>query len=411
MLTYNFGILSTTGLALIMLLIGKLLVNKIGFLQKYFIPAPVVGGLIFAIINLILNVTGLAYFTFNTTVQTIAMTFFFTSVGYMASINDLKKGGIGVVIFLGIASSLIIFQNLLGVGLASIFGVERIQGILVGSIPLTGGNGTASAWGEVFENQYGIQSATALGNAVATFGLVAGGLIGGPVAKLLFSRYKKKNKIVTPVSETKEEDQSDNNSNQVDIKKGMIVIITLFACMGVAEILQPYFNMLLHLISENLTLPSYILSMLIAMVVRNVTELAFKKEIHVKENDKFGDIGLQMFLAISLTTLDLASLTKVDVAILGLFITSLILQVLLTCIFVYFVTYNLMGRNYDAIVISAGHCGFAMGATPTAIANMDAFTKKNGKSTKAYLIVPLVGAMFIDFVNALIISVFLTIFV
>jgi ESS family glutamate:Na+ symporter len=400
--TYSFGMLSTTAISLVMYLLGTIICKKVKFLKKYYIPAPVVGGLLFAVVNFILNFTGVIEFTFDKTIQTIAMTLFFTSVGYMASIKLLKKGGLSIVFMVIVAAVLIALQNLVGVGISSALGLDGKLGLLVGSIPFSGGNGTASAWGSVYAEQYGIAYADALGNAAATVGLVMAGLVGGPVAKRLFN---KKLKGVAGNKSAFVNEEKDENS--LHFAKVLSTVILLFICMGVSEILYPYFTKLLHLISPNLNLPSYILSMIIAMIVRNVQELVFKKEIPSNENDKVGDIGLQIFLSIALTTLDLVSLTKVDKSVGLLLILAIVSQLVLVVLYTSIVTFRVMGKNYDAVVMGAGHCGFALGATPTAIANMDAFCKINGKSEKAYLTVPLVGAMFIDFVNALIISVFI----
>ncbi len=401
MFKYEFGMLATAALAMIMYLVGASIVKKVGFLRKYYIPVPVVGGLLFAVLNLLLTLTGACSFTFDTTVQTIAMSLFFTSVGYMSSLSDLKKGGIGVVFLLLCTSGLIFLQNCVGVGLASLFGVDAKVGVLVGSVPYTGGNGTAAAWGITFAEEYGIEYANALGNAAATVGLVLGGILGGPVAKFLFKRSKSAGTGVEVKNKTISEVESKLKYSNV-----LSVFITLIICMGASEVLNPYFTALLHLISPNLTLPSYILSMILAMIVRNVQELVFKMEIHALENDKLGDIGLQVFLSIALTTLDLAKLFNVDNAKVGLLLlVSIPVQATLVTLFVLLVTFNVMGRDYDAVVIGCGHIGFGLGATPTAIANMDTFCKKNGKSVKAYLTVPIVGALFLDFANAILISV------
>lgn len=402
MATYQFGMLSTTAISLLMYLLGAFICKKVKFLKKYYIPAPVVGGIIFAIVNLVLNKTGVIAFTFDKTIQDVAMTLFFTSVGYMASIKLLKKGGLSIVLMVVVASVLIVSQNLIGVGLCSLLNVDSKVGLLVGSIPFTGGNGTASAWGLVYAEKYGIAYADALGNAAATIGLVAGGLVGGPVAKRLFNK-----KLKGVSGATISHEQEEENDHHLNYAKILTTVIILFACMGVSEFLFPYFTKLLQLISKNLNLPKYILSMIIAMIVRNVQELVFKKEVHTVENDKVGDIGLQIFLSISLTTLDLISLTTVDKSVGLLLVFAVLSQVVFVFLYISIVTFRVMGKNYDAVVMCAGHCGFALGATPTAIANMDAFCKINGKSEKAYLTIPLVGAMFIDFINALIISVFI----
>jgi ESS family glutamate:Na+ symporter len=400
--------LSTAALALVMYLVGSFIVGKVGFLRKYYIPVPVVGGLLFALINLVLTMTGVTHFTFDTTLQSVAMTLFFTSVGYMSSLSDLRKGGIGVVLLLICTSGLIAVQNGVGVGLAALFGVDKRIGVLVGSVPYTGGNGTATAWGVTFAEEYGIEFATALGNAAATIGLVMGGLLGGPVARFLATRRLRREQA--PVQQAGEagDGKKSDKLNYADL---FDVLITLFICMGVSEILNPYFAKLMHLISPSLTLPGYILSMMLAMITRNVRELVFKKKISAAEIDKVGDIGLQIFLSIALTTLNLATLFSVENAKIGvMLLVSVPIQAAIVCLYVCTVTFNVMGHDYDAAVISCGHTGFAMGATPTAIANMDTFCKKNGRSMKAYLTIPIVGALFLDFANALLISLFIGFF-
>jgi len=399
--SYKFGMLATAALSLIMYLVGTFIVKKVAFLRKFYIPVPVVGGVLFALVNLVLYLTGVADLSFDTTIQTIAMNMFFTSVGYMASLSDLKKGGIGVVILLLSTAGLIAVQNGVGVGLCAIFGVDLRAGVLVGSVPYTGGNGTAAAWGATLGDA--LPYANALGNAAATVGLVLGGILGGPVAKFLLTKAKKNTSSVE-ISEIVEEKKDE----KLDYNHILSVVIILFVCMGVAQILEPYFTKLMHLISENLTLPSYILSMILAMIVRNIQEGVFHQKIHTLENDKVGDLGLQVFLSIALTTLNLSRLFAKDVANVALvLLVSIPVQLVIVAIYVSLVTFNVMGRDYDAVVISCGHCGYGLGATPTAIANMDTFTKKNGKSIKAYLTVPIVGALFLDFANALIISLFI----
>ncbi len=403
--SYSFGALATTAISILAVLLGKFLCNRIKFLKKFYIPAPVVGGLIIAIIVFLFNITHLCNLNLsdgtNISIKTLMMTYFFTSVGYMASIKDLKKGGVGVVIFLGVASLLIIFQNTLGIVLAKIFGVDGRYGLICSSITYTGGHGTASAWAETFGKQ-GLLNADTIGAAAATMGLIFGGLLGGPIARLIFKRHHlEKQEVVDNVSEVKVEEK-------LDFKKSCGVIFTILICMGISEVINPYFSNFLKFISnDKLSLPGYVLSMMLAAIWRNVYELGFKNEIASFENEKLGDIALQIFLGIALTTMNLIDLTRIDLSVIWLFLCCFVGQILITGLFIYFITFNAMGRDYDSCVICSGHMGFGLGATPTAIANMDAFCKQNGKSTKAYLVVPIVGAMFIDFTNALLISLFL----
>lgn len=411
---FSLGMLSTGALSLLALLIGKFLKSKISLFRKFYIPDAVIGGLVVAIIILIFNLTGVLVLKFDTTLQSVAMTLFFATVGYMASLNDLKKGGIGVVALLVMVALLIAFQNLIGVGLAAAFGQNKLYGLLMGSVSLSGGHGTASAWGGVLEG-YGAENGQIIAYAAATFGLVIGGLIGGPVAKILFK--------------TQCHGQNDTIAEQtvtIDEKKELkadrlaTVFITLLICAGLSEFVNPYFTQFLHLISKDLSLPSYILAMIFAAVVRNVTEAIYKKQgklenLPITENDVIGSVALDVFLSIAMTTLDLSTLVKMSSKLIWLFLNTMAVQTVFVMMFVGFATYYVMRwvckSKYTATVVCAGHCGFGMGSTPTAIANMDAFCKINGQCTQAYLIVPIVGAMFLDFVNALIISVYVGVLV
>lgn len=409
----SVGMLTTAALSLLALVLGKFLKSKIGILRKYYIPDAVIGGLFVAIIILIFNLTGVLGLKFDTTLQSVAMTLFFATVGYMASLNDLKKGGIGVVILLVAVALLIALQDLIGVGLAAAFGQNKLYGLLMGSVSLSGGHGTAAAWGGVLEG-YGAENGEIIGYAAATFGLVIGGLIGGPTAKMLFKVG------CHGQNDTVDENVTIDEHKELKANRLANALITLLVCAGLSEFVNPYFTKLLHLISKDLTLPSYILAMIFAAVVRNVTEAIYKKSgkednLPIAENDVIGSISLDVFLSIAMTTLDLSTLVRMSSKLIWLFLTTMAVQTIFVIVFVSFVTYNLMRwvckSKYTATVVCAGHCGFGMGSTPTAIANMDAFCKINGHCTQAYLIVPLVGAMFLDFVNALILSVYVGILV
>lgn len=408
----KIGMLATAALALGMLLLGRFIKTKVGFLRKYYIPAPVVGGLVFAVINLILFIFKVQI-SFDITIQTIAMSMFFTSVGYMASWRDLRKGGAAVIVFLGIASILIILQNVIGMGVAVIFQQNPLFGLVMGSIPFTGGHGTVSGWQGALTNMLGdTAGATAyvLGVVAATYGLVTGCLIGGPVAKKIKAKFN------VQASHVSEEQKAVLKGKEARLTEGSLLtgVIIIFACMGLAEPIKPFFDWVLGLIKNPSTgkamisLPTYILSMLFAAAARNILE-AMKKDTHAKEVEVAGGIGLQVFLAIAITTLELGKIIQLDVSLIAAFAVSLVVQVAVMALFAYFVTFRLMGKDYDACVIACGHCGFGLGATPTAMANMDTFVVTNGLSIKAYLVVPLVGAMFIDFTNALILSGFVAI--
>ena len=392
-------------IATVVLLVGRALVNKIKFLQNFNIPEPVAGGLLAAIIIYVLHVgTGMS-FAFDKGLQDAFMLIFFSSIGLSADFSRLKAGGIGLVLFLVIVSVFIVIQNAVGVGLAAALGLEPIIGLVTGSITLTGGHGTAGAWGKVLEEQYHIAGATDLGMASATFGLVLGGLIGGPVARKLVNKMGMK-----PIAETVQGD--DTSDAVVDVfehadqrrlitANSAVETMALFAaCLAFSSLMvlpevKAFFP-------EKFTLPQFVWALLFGVVLRNVLTSAFKINMFDRAIDVFGNASLSLFLGIALLNLKLWQL--LDLALPMLVILAV--QTLVMALYAYFATYRFMGKNYDAAVLAAGHCGFGLGATPTAVANMQSVTERFGPSHKAFLIVPMVGAFFIDFVNAFILTGF-----
>ena len=404
--------------ATLVLLLGRLLVAKIKLLQNFNIPEPVAGGLLMSfLVYLLYIVTGLSFengltfgegisLNFDKGLQDSFMLFFFTSIGLSADLSRLKSGGIGLFIFLGIVALFIVVQNIVGIGLASAFGLEPIIGLVTGSITLTGGHGTAGAWGKVLEQDYHIQGATALGMASATFGLVLGGLIGGPVARRLVNKMGRK-----PLSE---EAQKNNNDNDTEVSvfeqpekqrlitsKSAIETMALFAaCLSFSALMDS--DTVKAFFPDKFTLPQFVWALFFGVFLRNILTYVFKIKMFDRAIDVFGNASLSLFLGIALLNLKLWQL--LDLALPMLVILAV--QTFVMSTYAYFVTYRLMGKDYDAAVLAGGHCGFGLGATPTAVANMQSITDKFGPSHKAFLIVPMVGAFFVDLVNTFILSGF-----
>lgn len=383
----------TLAVAVLVLLLGNYLKKKIYFLQKFCIPAPVIGGLIFAIMTCICYVTGIAEFSFDDTLREVCMVFFFTSVGFQANLKILKSGGKSLIVFLGLVIVLIILQNLTAVGLAKLLNLNPLIGMCTGSIPMVGGHGTAGAFGPVLED-LNIKGATTICTAAATFGLIFGSLIGGPLGKRLIEKH-------SLLNTTANEDDSllveDEKKHERHTNMYADAVFQLILAIGVGTI----FTMLLT--KTGLTFPIYIGAMLAAALMRNICEYTGIATIHMGEINDLGGISLSLFLGMAMITLRLWELASLA---LPLFIL-LAAQVLLIIIFTYVIEFNIMGRDYDAAILVSGTCGFGTGATPNAMANMQAVCDQYVPSIKAYLLIPLVGSLFADFLNSLVITFFI----
>ena len=399
-------------LATLVLLLGRFLVKRIKFLEDFNIPEPVAGGLVAAIVVYILNIVWGYSFNFHQGLQTATMLMFFASIGLSADFGRLKAGGSPLLIFTIIVSVFIILQDILGVAMASALGLDPLLGLVTGSIALTGGHGTAGAWGEILETQHGIQGAMALGMASATFGLIIGGIIGGPLAKLLINRYslahaKTSSEIKdrdTHLDQHPDELAPFENPHQVRLITADNAITTLglfAACLAFAEFMTGYSK------GTWFELPTFVWALGGGVVLRNILESILKVDIFDRAIDVFGNASLSLYLAMALLSLKLWQLA--DLA--GPLVVILGAQTLTMALYAAFVTFRVMGKNYDAAVLAAGHCGFGMGATPTAVANMQAITNMYGPSHKAFLIVPLCGAFFVDLINATVIQLILKFFI
>lgn len=383
----------TLALAVGVLYLGMLLKKRIRFLEKFCIPSPVIGGLIFALLSLGLCCTGIVEFVFDETLKTVCMVIFFTSVGFQANLRILKSGGVSLVIFLVCVIVLILGQNFLSVGLAKVMGLDSLIGLSTGSIPMVGGHGTSGAFGPVLED-LGVSGATTLCTAAATFGLVACSLIGGPLGRRLIIKHDLMKTVVTEdEAPLVEEEHKKHRSVSMYAPAAYQIAVA----MGIGTVVS-------WLLSKTgMTFPIYIGAMIVAAVMRNISEFHGAFHIHIGEINDIGGICLSMFLGIAMITLKLWQLAELALPLVVLLLGQLVFMFL----FSYFVVYNIMGRNYDAAVLSAGTCGFGMGATPNAMANMQALTEKFAPSVKAYIIVPIIGSMFADFINSLCVTFFI----
>lgn len=389
----SLNMIQSAALAVIVLLLGQYMVKKIKFLSDYCIPAPVVGGLIFALLALLLKLTNILEFEFDGTLKDLAMTAFFTSVGFSASFRLLKKGGLKVFIFLGAAVGLVILQDILGVALAAVFNLHPLLGLATGSVPMTGGHGTSAAFGPVMEAA-GAVGANTVALAAATFGLVAGSSIGGPVGKRLIEKYKLKS---GGKSASFEVDESSDNQGKLIENNFYVASFELIIAMGLGTLISTALE------GTGLTFPPYIGAMLAGAIIRNISDTTKAYDVPMVEIDLIGGVALSLFLAMALMTLRLWELADLAIPM----IVMLFGQVILMYIYANFITFKLMGSDYDAAILAAGHCGFGLGATPNGIANMTSVSGKYGPAPTAFFILPLVGSLFIDFFNSTIITLFM----
>ena len=388
--------LETLMAASLVLLLGRLILARTPILRTYSIPEPVIGGLVVALLVFVLRSTLKIDVRFDTALQVPLMLTFFATIGLNADLAGLKAGGRALMVFLGAVVGLLVMQNALGIGLAWALGQERILGLLGASVTLSGGHGTGAAWAKVFAERHGLQAATEIAIACATFGLILGGLIGGPVARFLITHYALvPNPEAGSVGMTGFEQPKAVRPITADAVIETVALIAV--CLAVGSALASWLS------GTAFELPAFVCVLFVGVVLRN--GLAVPGWYQVLENATalLGNVSLGLFLAIALMSLRLGDLASLALPLLAI----LVVQAIAMAGYAIFVTFRVMGRNYDAAVLAAGHCGFGLGATPTAIANMQAITGRFGPSPLAFLIVPMVGAFFIDIANAIVIKLFL----
>ena len=401
----DFDARQTLIFAILTLFLGKFLNRKVAFLRSYNLPEPVTGGVLVSLLF------GLLYFllgfepTFTLGARDSLLIVFFTTIGLNAKLSTLVAGGRPLLILLAAAVAFLVLQNLTGIAATTATGQPAALGILGGSVSLSGGHGTAIAWAPKLAEDFGIASASEIGIACATFGLVLGGVVGGPLANYLIKKHR-----LAPASQGEEHivglpgettEQRSENAQQINVDSVLSCLLVLSFTFGVAIYVDKAIVALF-----GLDLPDFVVCLLAGIIMTNTLPPLFKKmpwPSGTKSLALIADLCLGLFLAMSLMTLQLWTL--VDLA--GPILVLLAAQVTLIILWAKFVIFRIMGKTYDAAVISAGYCGLGLGATPTAIANMSAITKKSGPSAQAFLIVPLVGAFFIDIANAFVIQTLL----
>lgn len=395
-MSYTFSTYETLALASLVLLLGYFLVKRINVLKTFNIPEPVVGGFIVAIGLLIWHKIDGTSFNFDKNLQTTMMLVFFTSIGLSANFSRLIKGGKPLVVFLFIAALLIFGQNVIGIASSMALGIHPAYGLLAGSVTLTGGHGTGAAWADTFAHQFNLQGTTEIAIACATFGLVFGGIIGGPVARFLLNRQKQgENPENDEVDDIQEAFEHPTYKRKITARSLIETIAMISVCLLIGQYLDVQTK------GTALQLPTFVWCLFTGVIVRNILSNIFRFQVAESAIDVLGSVGLSIFLAIALMSLRLWELAGLAIDVL----IVLAIQVAFMAAFAIFITYRAMGKDYDAVVLSAGHCGFGLGATPTAIANMQAVTSRFGPSHKAFLIVPMVGAFFIDLINAALLKV------
>lgn len=390
---YQLQPLHVLMLSILVLYFGFYLNRKVRFLGEYYIPPAVTGGIICSAVVAVIYGTADLEVTFDMQIRDLLLLVFFSTVGLSAKLRTLQAGGKALIILVFVAAVFLVFQNTTGVLLAKMFGAHPGYGLMAGSISFAGGHGTAIAWGGEAEKA-GLTGASEIGIAFATFGLIAGGLLGGPVARWLINS----NGLEPDASEMARSAgagaKTDDNGAG-DLFHILTAILVLAVCVGLGDTVNRF------LFAKGVLLPGFLTSMFVGIIITNLAE-PFRVKIQPATIEKFGEVALNVFLAMSLMSMKLWTLATA----VGPILLILMAQMLVITFVVVFIVFRLMGRNYDASVISAGFVGLGLGATPVAIANMDAVTSRFGPSPKAFLVVPLVGAFFIDILNALVIKFF-----
>lgn len=394
MLTISLNVYYTIALAIVVLMVGEAIKKRVYTLRKFCIPTPVVGGVLFALLITALNMSGVCELTLDSSFNNFFSLLFYAGIGYTASWKLLRKGGPQVILFLALSSVLVVCQNGLGVLVCKVMGIDPLVGLACGSIPMVGGNGTAAAWGPVLERA-GLEAGTTIATAAATFGLVGGALLGGPVGRFLIERNNLK-----PNPETQNmKFGSDEVKAAVDEKRMTAAAYQILLTVGLGTLVSQILEM------TGIEFPASVGAMTAAAILRNIADHTDKIDLKLPELSMISNISLLVFLALSMMTMKLWKL--IDLAL--PMVVILLAQMVLIALFGIFVTYRMMGKNFDAAVMTVGQTGFGLGAVPTAMANMQVIDAKYGSSPSAFFIVPLVGSLFINLVNSGIITFFLNI--
>ena len=402
--------LQSTGVGAIALVVGMLMTRKIAVLQKFCIPSPVSGGLLFSIITLILYKVFHIELTFDGTLKDFFMLCFFTSVGFQSNLKVLKQGGKTLVMMLLLLITIIVIQNAMPLLITKLMNVNPLIGMAAGSISMAGGHGTAGGFSSVLE-EMGLNDANTIAMAAATFGLIAGSVIGGPIAeklirsKLTYEHEIQKDFEVDPAMAGIESDEASPagrekhlSSHEIEFQRYANATYALLIVMALGTIMSKLLQ------STGITFPTYFGALIMAAIVRNIAEQTpWREKLEMEKIVSVGNISLSVFLGMAMISLKLWQLQSLALPL----ITILVCQVLVMILLTYFVAFRILGKDYDAAVLVAGICGFGLGATPNAMANMSAVCYKYHYTVKPFLIVPIIGAMFVDLINTGIITTFL----
>lgn len=421
MTTIGLDMIQTAGIGSLALLVGMTLTRKVSFLQKFCIPSPVSGGIIFSLLTLALYTWFHIEVSFDKTLMDVFMLAFFTCVGFQSDLKVLKQGGKLLVIMISLLIVMIAMQNLMPMGITRLMDVDPLVGMATGSISMTGGHGTAGGFASVLEGM-GLNGAGTIGMAAATFGLIAGSMLGGPLAeriirtKLTDEQMQPKEEYIDPAMAGIESDEASPSgrakrvsTNEHEFQQYAKAAYCILLTMGGGTLLSWLFA------KTGITFPTYFGALILAAIARNIMGfICYKENGHNVSADKLldmerivsvGNICLSLFLGMAMISLKLWELQTLALPL----IIILISQVLMMALFAYFVAFPLLGRNYDAAVLCSGICGFGLGATPNAMANMSAVCYKYRYTVKPFLIVPIIGAMFADLINTAMITFFLNI--
>ncbi|VEB71425.1 Glutamate permease [Providencia rustigianii] len=389
-MTFQIDTLTTLFLTVLCLLMGVHLKKRIEWLQRFCIPSPVIGGFLVSLLLWGLKSFDLAEITFDTSLQTFLMVAFFTTVGIDGSFRILKSGGRLLITYLLICWTLVIFQDTFGAGLAHLLGIDPVIGIMAGGVSLTGGHGGAAAFGSMAEG-LGVQSATVAAIAAATFGLISGSLLGGPIASYLIKKHKVTIQSEENIESVKVEEKLAGKIDSIDAHAFLKMLALILGVMVIGQFASAQFTK-----ATGFSLPSYVGAMIIAIIVRNINDQVEIVRINQKSINLISDVSLGLFLTMAMMSL---KIWELKVIALPLFII-LLAQTVAIILFIVFVVFRLLGKNYDAAVMCSGMMGHGLGATPNAMANMSSVCERyKHVSMKAFMIVPLSGAVLIDLVG------------
>lgn len=404
----NLDMYETAGIGVLALILGMFLTGKIGFLKRLCIPAPVSGGIIFSLVILALHNWFHLEFSFDNTIKDICMMIFFTSVGFQSNLKVLKSGGRPLVVMVTLVAILIIVQNVISIGIASAMGLDPLMGMAAGSIPMAGGHGTAGGFSPLLESM-GINGASSITMAAATFGLLAGSVLGGPLAELIIRRRnlcsesEAEEDVITGIEVNAASPESRtpySHSEEDEFRSFTKAVYQLLIAMALGTLISK------GLALTGITFPTYFGSLIAAALIRNLSELSPKTtSLRMDKIISIGNVCLALFLGMAMVSLRLWELAGLALPL----ITMLLAQVTFLAAFAYFVAFPLLGKGYDAAVLVSGLCGFGLGATPNAMANMSAVCFKYRYAVNPFIIVPIVGAMFVDLINTTVITIFLNI--